>query len=91
MNCPGTKKKQKGVCFNFYPKIQTKATNEWYLYNFSWQRVQEMVKKIYKIIQAKMFSSEPLPPSPTGVLDAAIQGSCKLQKIGNKNMNSIKH
>ncbi|XP_022775094.1 cyclin-D1-1-like isoform X2 [Durio zibethinus] len=49
---------------------------------------KEMVKKIYKIIQGKMSSLEPLPPSPTGVLDAAIQGSCKLQKIGNKNMNS---
>ncbi|XWS29690.1 hypothetical protein CRYUN_Cryun24cG0051800 [Craigia yunnanensis] len=49
---------------------------------------REMVKKIYKIIKGKMSSLEPLPTSPTGVLDAAIQGSCKLQKIGNNNMNS---
>ncbi|XP_022741781.1 cyclin-D4-1-like [Durio zibethinus] len=45
---------------------------------------KEMVKKIYRIIQGKKSGLEPPPPSPTGVLDAAIQGSCKLQKIGNR-------
>ncbi|XVE86980.1 hypothetical protein DITRI_Ditri18aG0079200 [Diplodiscus trichospermus] len=48
---------------------------------------KEMVKKIYKIIQGNMSNLEPLPPSPTGVLDAAIQESCKQQKIGNKIAN----
>ncbi|XVF17506.1 hypothetical protein REPUB_Repub10bG0128700 [Reevesia pubescens] len=38
---------------------------------------KEMVKKIYKFIQGKISGLEPLPSSPTGVLDAAIQG--KLQ------------
>lgn len=48
------------------------------------------MKKIYENIKGRSFGLEPLmmPPSPTGVLDAAIHGTCKLHKIGNNNMNS---
>ncbi|MBA0686855.1 hypothetical protein Goari_014431 [Gossypium aridum] len=51
---------------------------------------KEIVKKIYENIKGRSFGLEPLmmPPSPTGVLDAAIHGTCKLHKIGNSNMNS---
>ncbi|XVF61375.1 hypothetical protein PTKIN_Ptkin08bG0124300 [Pterospermum kingtungense] len=44
---------------------------------------KEMVKKIYKDVEGKMSNLEPLPPSPTGVLDAAIHGSCKMLKNVN--------
>ncbi|OMO56472.1 hypothetical protein CCACVL1_26543 [Corchorus capsularis] len=56
---------------------------------------KEMARKIYNMIQRKMSilpyvkpqKLQPLPQSPTGVLDAAnaMQGSCKLKKIGNNN------
>lgn len=57
---------------------------------FCLQQMQEIVKKIYENIKGRSFGLEPLmmPPSPTGVLDAGIHGTCKLHKIGNNNMNS---
>ncbi|GMI68014.1 hypothetical protein HRI_000470700 [Hibiscus trionum] len=37
---------------------------------------QEMVRRIYKVIEGKKCSLEVMPTSPIGVLEAAVQGNC---------------
>ncbi|KAK9037884.1 hypothetical protein V6N11_022783 [Hibiscus sabdariffa] len=44
---------------------------------------QGMVERIYKVIEGKRCSSEVMPASPTGVLEAALHGNCS--QLATKN------